>query len=69
MSGEQAELDNLREHWGSAYAITITRSGRWQAIRRGQGWPDMVLDYPTADALRSAIRADYAERGEARLRP
>jgi hypothetical protein len=52
------ELADLREHWGSAYAITY-HSGVFIAVRRDTR---DVLTAMTASELRDKIRADYHQR-------
>jgi hypothetical protein len=53
------ELDDLRWHWGRAYNIAHPAHDRWIATRRdGQG----TLRAADPEALREAIREDYAAR-------
>lgn len=53
----EAELADLRWHWGEAYSIAWNRGAdTWQAVRRdGRS----VLSAPAAQALRERIRSDY----------
>jgi hypothetical protein len=57
--GDEADLAELRHHWGEAYSIMRGRDG-WQAKRKDGrgGW----IRRDTAEALLAAIRADYRRR-------
>lgn len=54
----QAELENLRWHWGEAFDITRTL-GMFRAVRRDDG---AAVCAPTADRLLAEISADYQAR-------
>ncbi len=54
----EAELADLRHHWGSAYAISYSH-GEWLAARRDN---HEVLSAPDAETLRRRIRDDYRRR-------
>jgi len=51
-----ADLDELRWHWGEAYLIDLIGS-RWIAQRRDS---HATIRADSADALLDLIRADYA---------
>jgi hypothetical protein len=53
------ELEDLRWHWGEAYAIEHLADGRWLAQRRDDR-QTLVADGP--EELRDMIQADYAAR-------
>jgi hypothetical protein len=56
----EADLADLRHHWGSAYFIEFfARPGLWLAQRRDTR---ETLKAGDADALRDLIIADYAAR-------
>jgi hypothetical protein len=67
----QAELDELRFHWGDAYRIDY-RLGQFRAERRDDG---SAVRAATAEALLAEIRDDYAANPvgrvghDCRLRP
>lgn len=58
MTGADADLDELRWHWGSAYLVRRI-SGRWVAQRRDSHATVSAAD---PDQLLGLIRADYATR-------
>ena len=55
-----ADLEELRHHWGEAYVIMLRGLDGWQAKRRDDrgGW----LEAGTAGQLYELIHADYAAR-------
>jgi hypothetical protein len=54
----QRELADLREHWGTAYRISVG-NGIWRATRRDTG---AMLTAESADELLRLIRDDYRVR-------
>jgi hypothetical protein len=56
--GERHQLELLRWHWGSGYAVTLGHDG-WRAERRDGG---TILIAPTAGQLRHRILEDIATR-------
>jgi len=54
-----ADLDELRWHWGDAYLICCFGLGRWVAQRRDS---HATIGAEGPDELRDLIAADYAER-------
>jgi len=54
-----ADLDELRHHWGSAYIIEHPGPDTWVAQRRDSR---QTLGAESADGLLAKIRADYAAR-------
>ena len=54
----EAELDDLRWHWGDAYEVTEAL-GVWRAVRRDN---QVALVASSAAELRSLIVADYTAR-------
>jgi hypothetical protein len=59
----QRELADLREHWGTAYRISVD-NGKWRATRRDT---DETLTAESADELLRLIRQDYCQRPVPRL--
>lgn len=60
MGGFETELGELRWHWGGAYRIQyFVRPDLWLAQRRDTG---ETIKARSAEALRTAIREDYAAR-------
>jgi len=55
---DQAELEELRWHWGSAYEIARTL-GMFRAVRRDNG---AAVTAPTVARLLAEIGADYTAR-------
>ena len=56
--GERHQLELLRWHWDSGYAITLDHDG-WRAERRDDG---AILTENTAERLVRLIREDFAAR-------
>jgi hypothetical protein len=56
---DDAELHDIRLHWGTAYVIDHDGERRYTATRVGS--PDHVLTAETAAQLRGMIRSDYFE--------
>lgn len=56
--GERHQLELLRWHWSSGYAIALDNNG-WRAERRDDG---TVLTEDTAERLLRLIREDFAAR-------
>jgi len=56
--GERHQLELLRWHWDSGYAITLDCDG-WRAERRDDG---TILTESTAERLVRLIREDFAAR-------
>lgn len=56
--GERHQLELLRWHWDSGYAITLDHDG-WRAERRDDG---TILTENTAERLVRLIREDFAAR-------
>jgi hypothetical protein len=57
-SEREAEIAQLRYHWGGAYEIS-SPNGMFRAMRRDDG---SAVSAPTADSHRTEIRADYHAR-------
>ncbi len=58
MGDHDADLDDLRWHWGGAYGINyLGAAAGWMAQRRDDG---AVLRADSAGQLHDAIAADYA---------
>jgi hypothetical protein len=56
---DDAELRDIRWHWGTAYVLDHDGERRYTATR--VGLPDHVLTADTAAQLRGMIRSDYFE--------
>jgi hypothetical protein len=55
----QAELDELRWHWGDAYLIDYLGGGTWVAQRRDS---HATISASSPDGLLGCIREDYRRK-------